>query len=79
MVFEKIRELLVSQFDIEVSQINEDTDIAEDLGADSLDSVELIMMLEEEFGIVITDETIYSYKTVGEISTFIEKTLDKNE
>lgn len=78
MVFNKVRELLASQFDIEFDKITADTDIAEDLGADSLDSVELIMMLEEEFGIVITDESIYTYKTVGEISTFIESMLDSN-
>lgn len=78
MVFEKVRELLASQFDIEVDKITADTDIAEDLGADSLDSVELIMMLEEEFGIVITDESIYTYKTVGQIATFIESMLDNN-
>ncbi|NLT15372.1 MAG: acyl carrier protein, partial [Clostridiales bacterium] len=52
---------------------------AADLGADSLDLVEMIMMLEEEFGIVITDEAIYGYKTVGEITTFIESILDKND
>ena len=58
-------------------KINEDTDIAGDLGADSLDIVELIMMLEEEFGIVITDESIYEYKTVGEITSFIENIWEK--
>jgi acyl carrier protein len=78
MVLDKVRELLASQFEIEVSKITEDTDIVGDLGADSLDLVEMIMMLEEEFGIVITDESIYGYKTVGEITTFIESLLDKN-
>lgn len=78
MVYEKVRELLASQFEMEIGKITEDTDIAGDLGADSLDLVEMIMMLEEEFGIVITDESIYTYKTVGEITTFIENMLDKN-
>ena len=78
MVFEKVRELLASQFELDISKINEDTDIVGDLGADSLDLVEMIMMLEEEFGIVITDESIYTYKTVGEITTFIDNMLDKN-
>lgn len=49
----------------------------DDLGADSLDVVELITMLEDEFGIVITDESIYNYRTVREITDFIEKTLDE--
>lgn len=78
MVYDKVRELLSSQFDMDIEKINEDTDIAEDLGADSLDLVEMIMMLEEEFGIVITDESVYNYKTVGEITNFIEAMLDKN-
>jgi acyl carrier protein len=78
MIFDKVRELLASQFEIDIEKINEDTDIAGDLGADSLDIVELIMMLEEEFGIVITDESIYEYKTVGEITSFIENILGKN-
>ncbi len=78
MVYDKVRELLASQFEIDISKINEDTDVVGDLGADSLDLVEMIMMLEEEFGIVITDESIYTYKTVGEITAFIENILDKN-
>jgi acyl carrier protein len=78
MIIDKVRELLASQFEIDISKINADTDIVGDLGADSLDLVEMIMMLEEEFGIVITDESIYGYKTVGEIAAFIESTLDKN-
>jgi acyl carrier protein len=78
MVLDKVRELLASQFEIDAGKITEETDIVGDLGADSLDLVEMIMMLEEEFGIVITDESIYGYKTVGEITTFIESLLDKN-
>ncbi|MEL4106429.1 acyl carrier protein [Oscillospiraceae bacterium WX1] len=77
MVLDKVRELLASQFELDISKISQDTDIVADLGADSLDLVEMIMMLEEEFGIVITDETIYGYKTVGEVTAFIENMLDK--
>lgn len=78
MVYDKVRELLASQFDMDADKITMETDIVENLGADSLDLVELITMLEEEFGIVITDESIYGYKTVGEITSFIESMLDKN-
>lgn len=78
VVYEKVRALLASQFELSIDKINEDTEIMGDLGADSLDVVEMIMMLEEEFGIVITDESVYSYKTVGEITHFIEEMLDKN-
>jgi acyl carrier protein len=52
-----------------------ETDLVKDLGADSLDLVELITLLEEEFGLVITDESVYNYKTVAEITGFIEQTL----
>jgi acyl carrier protein len=78
MVIDKVRELLASQLEMDVEKIEKDTDIVNDLGADSLDIVEMIMMLEEEFGIVITDESIYGYKTVGEIAAFIEAELEKN-
>jgi acyl carrier protein len=76
MVYDKVRELLASQFEVDIEKITEETDVAADLGADSLDLVEVIMALEEEFGIVITDESIYNYKTVGEITAFIEGMLD---
>ena len=72
MVFEKIRDALASQFEVDASTITADTDIIADLGADSLDLVELIMSLEDEFEISVTDEAIYGYKTVGEIMAYIE-------
>lgn len=72
MVFEKVREMLASQLECDPSSITEDTDIMADLGADSLDIVELIMSLEEEFGLVITDESVHKFRTVGEVSKFIE-------
>ena len=78
MVYDKVRELLSAQLEMDIDKINGDTDIVNDLGADSLDVVEMIMMLEEEFGIVITDESIYGYKTVGEIASFIQKIVDEN-
>jgi acyl carrier protein len=78
MVLDKVREVLSSQFEMDINQITEDTDIIKDLGADSLDLVELIMVLEEEYGLVITDESIYGYKTAGEIAEYIESLLAKN-
>jgi acyl carrier protein len=77
-VYEKVRELLASQFDADIEKIDENTNITEDLGADSLDLVEMIMMLEEEFGIVVTDESMYTFKTVSEVVDFIENTLEKS-
>ena len=75
MVFERIREALASQFDIDPDKITRDTDIMNDLGADSLDLVELIMTLEDEYGVSVTDESIYEHKTVGEIADFIESLI----
>jgi len=73
MVLEKVRELLAEQLEIPVDEINIDTDIVEDLGADSLDVVELVMSLEEEYGIVITDENAGDLRTVRQVVDFIEK------
>jgi len=72
MVFEKMKEVLSEQLDIDSDKITRDTDLMNDLGADSLDLVELIMTLEEEYGVSATDESIYEHKTVGEISDYIE-------
>ena len=78
MVFDKIREALATQFEIDPEKITRDTDIMNDLGADSLDLVELIMTLEEEYGVNVVDDSVYEHKTVGEIANFIE-TLISNE
>ena len=75
MVFEKIKEALVTQFEVDPAKITRNTDIMNDLGADSLDLVELIMTLEEEYGISVTDESVYENKTVGDIADFIESLI----
>ena len=75
MVLNKIREALALQLEIREDEIQWDTDIVEDLGADSLDVAELLASLEEEFGLVITDESVYQLKTVGEVVEFIEKLM----
>ena len=75
MVFEKIQEVLAAQFEIDPSKITRETDVMNDLGADSLDLVELIMTLEDEYGITVTDESVYEHKTVGDIAEFIESLL----
>ena len=76
MVYERIKTALASQFEVDPEKITRDTDIMKDLGADSLDLVELIMTLEDEYGINITDESVYEHKTVGEIADFIESLLE---
>ena len=77
MVFEKVAEILSAQFGIDLDQITEETDIINDLGADSLDIVELMMSLENEFGLLITDEMTADVHTVGEVAEVIERLLDQ--
>lgn len=73
MVFEKIREILSEQLDAELETITVDTKIEEDLSADSLDVVELLMSIEDEFGIEIPDEEIEKLRTVGDVVNYIEQ------
>ena len=72
MVFNKVREILMEQLDVEEDAVTVDSLIADDLGADSLDVVDMVMSLEEEFDIEIPDEEIEAMKTVGDIVRFIE-------
>ena len=75
MVLDKIKSILSSQFGIDEDQINENTDVVSDLGADSLDVVELMMSVEDEFGIMIQDEEIAALKTGGDVVNYIERRL----
>ena len=72
MVFEKVRELLVDQLDVEEDVVTMEANSQSDLGADSLDIVDLVMSLEEEFDCEIPDEEIENIKTVGDIVKYIE-------
>lgn len=72
MVFEKLKEILAEQFDVDLETLSESTDIADDLGADSLDVVEVLMSIEDEFKVEIPDEEIDNIKTIGDLVTYIE-------
>ena len=72
MVFEKVREILVDQLDVDEDAVTMEASIQNDLGADSLDIVDLVMSLEEEFDCEIPDEEIENIKTVGDIVKHIE-------
>lgn len=72
MVFEKVKAILSEQFDVEEEKITADTNIADDLGADSLDVVDLLMSIEDEFEIEVPDEEVENIKTVGELVKYIE-------
>lgn len=73
MILEKIRDILSQQFEVSPEDITEDTNIVDDLGADSLDVVELIMSVEDEFGIAVPDEDAVELTTAGKIVEYIEK------
>lgn len=75
MVLDKLRKILEDQLDIDPATVNENTDIAEDLGADSLDVVELVMTVEEEFDITIEDSDAHLFKTVGDVVNYIESKM----
>ncbi len=72
MVFEKVKSILAEQFGVEEDTITMDTNLEEDLSADSLDVVDLLMSIEDEFEVEIPDEEIENIKTVSELVSFIE-------
>ena len=75
MVLEKVKMILSSQFDVEEDSITPETNIADDLGADSLDVVDMVMTLEDEFDVEIPDEEIERIRTVGELVAYIEENM----
>ena len=72
MIFEKLCTMLACQFGGEAASITMDTSFGEDLGADSLDTVELIMELEKEFNITIPDDQAEKIVTVGDAISYVE-------
>lgn len=71
-ILEAVKEILAKQLRVDADSISEDTDIMDDLGADSLDVVEMLMSIEHEYGIVVPDEVIVTFKTVGDVAKYIE-------
>lgn len=71
-MIEEIIQTLSEQLKIDESKINENTSVLDDLGADSLDIVELLMTLEDRYGVVVPDDEVTSLKTVKDIAEYIE-------
>ena len=73
MIFEKVQKALAEQFEVSPDTITLDTNLVDDLGADSLDVVELIMSIEDEFGVSISDEEAANLVTVQRMVDYVEK------
>jgi len=72
MVFEKIKAMIVEELNVPEEKVTLGARLAEDLGADSIDAVELIMNIEDAFNIEVSDEVAQSIKTVGDLVKYIE-------
>jgi acyl carrier protein len=72
VIFERIKEMIVEELNVPVEKITMAARLAEDLGADSIDAVELIMNIEDEFKIQVSDESAQNMKTVGDLVRYIE-------
>lgn len=77
--FEKIKDIVVEQLGVKEDEVKSEARFVEDLGADSLDTVELVMTIEEKFGVEIPDEDAEKAKTVGDVVEYINKKLGVKE
>jgi acyl carrier protein len=74
---EKVKKIIAEQLNVEITEIKPEASFIEDLGADSLDTVELVMAFEDEFSIEIPDEDAEKIKTVGDVVNAINKYMNK--
>jgi len=72
-IFDKLKELVADQLGVEEDEVTMEATMQDDLGADSLDLVDLVMSVEEEFGVKVADEDLENIKTVGDIVNYIEE------
>ena len=72
-IFDKLKELVADQLGVEEDEVTMEATMQDDLGADSLDLVDLVMSVEEEFGVKFADEDLENIKTVGDIVNYIEE------
>lgn len=75
-ILEKVRKIIIDELSLEEKEISMDSNFREDLGADSLDTVETIMRIEEEFGIEIPDEEAEELKTLSDLVEYLDKKLN---
>lgn len=75
MIFEKIKEIIGSELDIDIDSVMLTSNLAEDFDADSLDIVDIVMGIEDEFGIEIPDDRADVFKTVADVVRFVEENV----
>ncbi|HJD00581.1 acyl carrier protein [Candidatus Arthromitus sp. SFB-turkey] len=75
-MFEKVKAIIAEKLNVDQDEIKLESSIVDDLGADSIDLIELIMNLEEEYGISISDEEAVKLKTVGDVVDFINSQIE---
>ena len=78
-IADKVRKIIVGQLGVDPKEVTDQASIVDDLGADSLDVVELIMELEDEFGLEVSDEDAEKISTVGEVIAQIEKAVQAQQ
>lgn len=78
-VYESVKQVIVERLGVDESKITKDTSFRDDLGADSLDVVELVMEMEDRFNIEVSDDDAEQLNTVGKVAEFIEKNVDPSE
>ena len=76
-IAQKVKEIVAQQLDVDIAEVKDEAQFIEDLGADSLDTVELVMALEEEFGHEIPDEQAEKLQSVGDVIKYIEDLQQK--
>ena len=74
---EKVKDIIVEQLGVNAEQVTTNASFIEDLGAESLDTVELVMAFEEEFGVEVPDEDAEKLQSVGDVIKYIEEKADK--
>ncbi len=77
MIFDKVKSIIVDQLDVDEDKVTLNSNIQDDLGADSLDIVDLVMSFEDEFDLEIPDDQVENIKTVGDVVKYIEDNTDE--
>lgn len=76
MILDEVKEILAEQLDVDIDSIELSSNLADDLGADSLDAIDIVMTVEDEYSIEVPDEAVEAMKTVEDIVNYIEANIE---